>query len=154
MSKCHLHNTGHSVHAYQCVKALYRRGTINATMSLARLVHVIIVESHEGHGFPNHQQLVCLFNSLFKVTKKTPSSTLLFVMRGIHWQHLVFPSESVNSAVSATISYRCDLSSDDSRAWWRHQMETGPLCGEFTGHRWIPLTKVGDAEHWCFQTVE
>ena len=27
---------------------------------------------------------------------------------------------------------------------------TGPLCGEFTGHRWIPLTKVSDAELWCF----
>ena len=34
-----------------------------------------------------------------------------------------------------------------SNAWWRHQMEAflalhaGPLCGEFTGHRWIPLPK-------------
>ena len=27
---------------------------------------------------------------------------------------------------------------------------TGPLCGEFTGHRWIPHTKAGDAEQWCF----
>ena len=27
---------------------------------------------------------------------------------------------------------------------------TGPLCGEFTGHRWIPLTKASDAEPWCF----
>ena len=27
---------------------------------------------------------------------------------------------------------------------------TGPLCGEFTGHRWIPLTKANDAELWCF----
>ena len=27
---------------------------------------------------------------------------------------------------------------------------TGHLCGEFTGHRWIPRTKVSDAEHWCF----
>ena len=30
--------------------------------------------------------------------------------------------------------------------WWRHQMETfrvtGLLCGEFTGHRWVPLTKL------------
>ena len=26
----------------------------------------------------------------------------------------------------------------------------GPLCEEFTGHRWIPLTKASDAEHWCF----
>ena len=27
---------------------------------------------------------------------------------------------------------------------------TGPLCGEFTGHRWIPLTKTSDADLWCF----
>ena len=37
---------------------------------------------------------------------------------------------------------------------------TGPLCGEFTGHLWIPLTKASDVEPWCFlwsapeQTVE
>ena len=27
---------------------------------------------------------------------------------------------------------------------------TGPLWGEFTRHRWIPLTKASDAELWCF----
>ena len=27
---------------------------------------------------------------------------------------------------------------------------TGPLCREFTGHRWIPLTKASDVELWCF----
>ena len=26
----------------------------------------------------------------------------------------------------------------------------GPLWREFTGHRWIPLTKASDAELWCF----
>ena len=26
---------------------------------------------------------------------------------------------------------------------------TGHLCGEFTGPRWIPLTKASDAELWC-----
>ena len=37
---------------------------------------------------------------------------------------------------------------------------TGPLCGEFTGHRWISLTTASDAELWCFlwsapeQTIE
>ena len=36
---------------------------------------------------------------------------------------------------------------------------TGPLWGEFTGHRWITPTKASDAELWCFlyapeQTVE
>ena len=27
---------------------------------------------------------------------------------------------------------------------------TGPLCGEFTGHRRISRTKASDAELWCF----
>ena len=27
---------------------------------------------------------------------------------------------------------------------------TGPLCGEITGHRWIPCTKASDAELWYF----
>ena len=27
---------------------------------------------------------------------------------------------------------------------------TGHLCGEFTGHWWIPRTKASDAELWCF----
>ena len=27
---------------------------------------------------------------------------------------------------------------------------TGPLRGEFIGHRWIPLAKASDAELWCF----
>ena len=27
---------------------------------------------------------------------------------------------------------------------------TGPLCGEFAGHRSFPLTKASDAELWCF----
>ena len=27
---------------------------------------------------------------------------------------------------------------------------TDPLCGEFTGHQWIPHTKASDAELWCF----
>ena len=26
----------------------------------------------------------------------------------------------------------------------------GHLCGDFTGHRWIPRTKASDAELWCF----
>ena len=27
---------------------------------------------------------------------------------------------------------------------------TGPLCGEFTGRRWIPLTETSDAGCWYF----
>ena len=37
--------------------------------------------------------------------------------------------------------------------WRNHEnisRVTGPLCEEFIGHQWIPLTKVSDAELWCF----
>ena len=39
--------------------------------------------------------------------------------------------------------------------WWRHQKWKNfprywPLCGEFTGHQWIPLPKASDAKLWCF----
>ena len=30
---------------------------------------------------------------------------------------------------------------------------TGHLCGEFTGHRWIPPTKASDADIWCFSVI-
>ena len=30
---------------------------------------------------------------------------------------------------------------------------TGPLCGEFTGDRWIPLTNASDAELWCLNLI-
>ena len=33
---------------------------------------------------------------------------------------------------------------------WKHFRVADPLCGEFTGHRWNPLTKAIDAELWCF----
>ena len=31
--------------------------------------------------------------------------------------------------------------------------DTCPLCGEFTGNRWIPLRKASDAELWCFRSA-
>ena len=52
------------------------------------------------------------------------------------------------------------LGDHDDVIKWKHCSVTGPLCGEFTGHQWIPLTKASDAELWCFlwsapeQTVE
>ena len=30
---------------------------------------------------------------------------------------------------------------------------TGHLCGELTGPRWIPRTKVNDTELWCFSLI-
>ena len=46
-------------------------------------------------------------------------------------------------------SLKSDILYDDVIKW-KHFRVTGPLCGEFTGPRWIPLTKASDAELWCF----
>ena len=39
---------------------------------------------------------------------------------------------------------------DDVIKWKQFNPRYWPLCGEFTGHRWIPLTNPSDAELWCF----
>ena len=42
------------------------------------------------------------------------------------------------------------LTNHDDVIKWKHFPHSRPLCGEFTGQRWIPLTKASDAELWCF----
>ena len=55
---------------------------------------------------------------------------------------------------------RSTICSHDDVIKWSIFRVTGPLCEEFTGRRWIPLTKASDAELWWFlwstpeQTVE
>ena len=48
--------------------------------------------------------------------------------------------------------HHCLYSLHDDVIKWKHcpRYWPGPLWGEFTGHRWIPLTKASDAELWCF----
>ena len=57
------------------------------------------------------------------------------------------------------VMWRNDIKIDEflcfPRTWWSHLRQnifrfTGHLCGEFTGHRWIPHTKASYAELWCF----
>ena len=42
--------------------------------------------------------------------------------------------------------FRCIMTSSNGNIFHA----TGPLCEEFTGHRWIPRTKAGDAAPWRF----
>ena len=78
------------------------------------------------------------------------------------------PTEMEMSSLWRSFITGMTISSEATKiasTWWRHQMETlfrviGPLWGESTGHRWIPLIKASVAELWCFlwpaheQTVE
>ena len=51
----------------------------------------------------------------------------------------------VSSAKMAAILHTMTTSSNGSIF-----RVNGPLCGEFTGHWWIPHTKARDAKLWCF----
>ena len=57
----------------------------------------------------------------------------------------LLPKAKYTTEFTASSTGKCNL-----MLWWRHQMETFSallaLCGEFTGDRWIPLTKASDAE--------
>ena len=48
-------------------------------------------------------------------------------------------------SASGKTSYRIMMTSSNGKIF----RVTGPLCGEYTGHRWIPLTKASNAEIWC-----
>ena len=48
------------------------------------------------------------------------------------------------------MSEKINNTSHDDVIKWKHFRVTGPLCGKFTGHRCIPITKASDAELWCF----
>ena len=45
-----------------------------------------------------------------------------------------------------SMSYSCMMTSSNGSIF----RVTGPLCGEFTGLRWIPRTKASDVELWCY----
>ena len=75
-------------------------------------------------------------------------------------------SQSINDHLWYTgLGHRCDTKQEagkyNGRAGYKTQSMmtslngsifrvTGPLWGEFAGHRWILLTKASDAELWCF----
>ena len=55
-----------------------------------------------------------------------------------------------NTIVTTTYCLKI-IPSHQTTSWNRNVFRvTGPLCGEFTGHRWIPRTKASDAELCCY----
>ena len=53
------------------------------------------------------------------------------------------------SRMNAQVRFALSFHHDDVIKW-KHFRVTGHLCGEFTGHRWIPRTKASEAELWWF----
>ena len=78
--------------------------------------------------------------------------------RKLNFQHTLSPERANSANVSIfTSDVVITMMTSSNENIFR---VTGPLWGESTGHRWIPLTKASEAELWCFlwsapeQTVE
>ena len=62
----------------------------------------------------------------------------------------------VECYTAITDCFSCLIFTSKIKLWhndvikWKHFRVTGPLCGEFTDHRWIPLTKASDGEFKVF----
>ena len=72
----------------------------------------------------------------------------------IYWNNHIIFSVSANKVmlglcVKVSASKPNHFKHDDVIKW-NNFRDTGHLCGEFTGHRWIPRTKASDVELWCF----
>ena len=104
-----------------------------------------------------------IFNNEFHCMLVTFIYHLSKEYMGVKWQWLIL---LIHEAISPRPLCHCSTCRPyghqptlvkwcEGSIWWRHQMKTsklrviGPFCGEFLGHRWIPLTKASDALLGC-----
>ena len=78
-----------------------------------------------------------------------------FTRRYLHWLSCIIANWQRVSTSTVLWFYRLKTGVDISFIMMTSSngnifRVTGPLCGEFTGHRWIPLTKASDVELWYF----
>ena len=134
---------------------------------------------NELYDVSNHQPLNFLHNRLFR-SKKTSKLRITCLCAGNSPVSGEFPAQRASKAENVSIwwhHHECNqttlnglnkidhyqvmrkhnkhepsahlhISHDDVIKW--HFRVTGPLCGEFTGLWWIPITKASDAEFRCF----
>ena len=68
----------------------------------------------------------------------------------LQWLHMsVMASQVTGNSILYSTIFQANIKHDDVIKWKLFRV-TDHLCGEFTGHRWIPRKKASDAELWCF----
>ena len=127
---------------------------------------------NEHDSVSNHQPRDCLLNGLFRrISKKTSKLRVTGLCMGNSpgpvnsphkgpvtrkCFHLMTSSWTDPMLHGKPVQYTSRHMPIDSRTFMMTSSNgnifrvTGPLCGKFTGHRWIPLTKASDAELWCY----
>ena len=102
----------------------------------------------------------CWFIVSWTLGKKISEFWIGILLFSFKKMHLKMSSGKMAAILSRL---QCVEDNGSVSSWWSvcgHSMMTssngnifrvtGPLCGEFTGYRWIPGTKSSDAELWCF----
>ena len=127
----------------------WRNYTYFVTMRYRTIITCLSITAtpHEHHGASNHRWIKCLYNSLLRlISKKTLKPPLLVFYEGIHH----WPVDSPRRGPVTLKAFPCHdffmnpkimMTSSNGNIF----CVTGPLCGEFTGPRWIPRTKASDA---------
>ena len=100
--------------------------------------------------FFNSQSLILTCRSISKINMhKFYILTKLILMKLINSNILIKEQFEISHRFTSInlIQFCCFMLTSSNGNIFR---VTGPLCEEFTGHRWISLTKASDAELWCF----
>ena len=107
-------------------------------------LHFAKPKTQPQHQFAHWTQLrlTCIQScDFFHIVLRNGLLILIFISLNEDW------NRSEIHGKSTTLK---DTSTGENRTNGNIFRVTGHLCGEFTGHRWIPHTKASDAELWCF----
>ena len=97
----------------------------------------VVYETHVPEGSGNCFGLIC-FRESFRICVGASVVSILFITLYLYCWHK-------STKWHLWFGYVMLTSSNENIF-----RVTGPLCGEFTGDRWIPHTKATNAELWCF----
>ena len=120
-------------------------------MNMDKYFMWIHYERLHNHNKTKHNKTVCIFLGIYCTYQ-------------LHWRSALPGIEQSTLVIHLFRTIIIIIMTDGHlRAvkWFRQHMMTSsngnifrvtcPLCGEFTGHRWIPHTKASGAELWCFR---
>ena len=107
----------------------------SASISLVDIsVNIVVSKTYFRQKFQIELEFICAEFHIFSTISKHDIAILVSISHG---------NRSLTPC--AWTEYR-----HDDVIKWKHFPRYWPLCGEFTGHRWIPSKKASDAELWCF----
>ena len=135
---------------YQSVSVVFNYWPKNGTKVILRYIMYL----NDVWKLTNYQMIFCSLVMKYNCMVKVPNEFMQVALQiGQHW-FLCIVWFSVSNfwgqkwwlSCILTITHFIMITSSNGNIF----RITDHLCGEFTGHRWIPGTKTTVAELWCF----